>query len=140
MTMNDKTKASEEQIVYANLLNKVMWFGLALLIITFLVYISGLLPTKVPINDLPLHWGKRVHIFNQELGLPTGWGWLKNVGKGDYLNFVGIAILSGLTIACYAVIMPIFKRKKDTAFFFIALAEVLVLLLAASGILKSGGH
>jgi hypothetical protein len=137
---NDKTKASEEQIVYANLLNKGMWFGLALLVITFLVYVSGVMPSYIPIEDLPQHWGKRVHEFNQDLGLPTGWGWLKNVGKGDYLNFIGVAILSGLTIVCYAVILPIFKRRKDTAFFFIALAEVLVLVLAASGVLKSGGH
>jgi hypothetical protein len=137
---NENTKASEEQLVYASLLNKGMWIGLLLLIITFLIYISGLLPTYIPIEELPRHWGKRVHAFNQELGLPTGWGWLQNVGKGDYLNFVGIAMLSGLTIVCYAVIMPILKRKKDTAYFVIALAEVLVLVLAASGILKSGGH
>lgn len=137
---NEKTKASEEQIVYANLLSKGMLFGLAVLIITFLIYVSGVLPSYIPIDELPQHWGKRVYTFNQDLGLPTGWGWVKNVGKGDYLNFVGIALLSGLTIVCYSAIMPILKRKKDTAFFFIALAEVLVLVLAASGILKSGGH
>ena len=137
---NEKTKASEEQIVYANLLSKGMLFGLAVLIITFFIYLSGLLPSYIPIDELPQHWGKRVHTFNQDLGLPIGWGWVKNAGKGDYLNFIGIAILSGLTIVCYAVIMPILKRKKDTAYFLIALAEVLVLVLAASGILKSGGH
>jgi hypothetical protein len=137
---NEKTKASEEQIVYANLLSKGMLIGLALLIITFLIYVSGVLPSYIPIEDLPQHWGKRVHTFNKDLGLPTGWGWVKNAGKGDYLNFIGIAFLSGLTIVCYAVILPILKRKKDTAYFFIALAEVLVLVLAASGILKSGGH
>jgi hypothetical protein len=137
---NETTKASEEQIVYANLLSKGMLLGLAVLIITFLIYVSGVMPSYIPIDELPLHWGKRVHTFNQDLGLPTGWGWLRNVGKGDYLNFIGIAFLSGLTIACYAVILPILKRKKDTAYFVIALAEVLVLVLAASGILKSGGH
>ena len=136
----EKTKASEEQIVYANLLSKGMLFGLVVLIITFFIYLSGLLPSYIPIDELPQHWGKRVHTFNQDLGLPIGWGWVKNAGKGDYLNFIGIAILSGLTIVCYAVILPILKRKKDTAYFFIALAEVLVLVLAASGILKSGGH
>jgi len=137
---NETTKASEEQVVYANLLSKGMLFGLAVLIITFLIYISGLMPSYIPIEELPQHWSKRVYTFNQDLGLPTGWGWLKNVGKGDYLNFIGIAFLSGLTIICYAAIMPILKRKKDMAYFIIALAEVLVLVLAASGLLKSGGH
>ncbi len=137
---DEKTKASEEQIVYAGVLNIGMWFGLGLLIITFFIYISGMMPTFVPIDDLPKYWGMRVHDFNLTLNAPTGWQWAALVGKGDYLNFVGIAILSGLTILCYLVILPILLRKKDTAYVFIAVVEVLVLSLAASGILKAGGH
>lgn len=136
----EKNKASEEQLAYAGVLNTGMWLGLAILIVTFIVYISGILPTYVPINDLPKYWTMRVHDFNQVLQAPTGWGWLRHVGKGDYLNFVGIAILSGLTILCYAVILPILKRKKDTAYLVIAVMEILVLSLAASGLLKTGGH
>jgi hypothetical protein len=138
--MSDKTKASEEQIAYANVLNIGMWFGLALLIITFFVYLSGILPSYVPIDDLPKYWTMRVHDFNVALNAPTGWGWAALVGKGDYLNFVGIAILSGLTILCYLVILPILNRKKDRAYVVIAIVEVLVLSLAASGLLKVGGH
>jgi len=138
--MSEKTKASEEQIAYANVLNIGMWFGLALLIITFFIYLSGVLPSYVPIDDLPKYWTMRVHDFNVALNAPTGWGWASLVGKGDYLNFVGIAILSGLTILCYLVILPILARKKDRAYVVIAIAEVLVLSLAASGLLKVGGH
>ena len=136
----EKNKASEEQMAYAGVLNVGMWLGLAVLIVTFIVYLSGLLPTYVPINDLPKYWTMRVHDFNHVLHAPTGWNWLSYVGKGDYLNFIGIAMLSGLTILCYAVILPILKRKKDTAYLIIAIAEILVLGLAASGLLKSGGH
>jgi hypothetical protein len=137
---NERTKASQEQIAYAGVLNIGMWLGLILLIVTFLVYISGLTPSFVPIDDLPKYWGMRVHDFNQTLNAPTGWQWTALVGKGDYLNFVGIAILSGLTILCYLVILPILYRKKDTAYVVIAIMEVLVLSLAASGLLKAGGH
>jgi hypothetical protein len=138
--MSDKTKASEEQIAYANVLNIGMWFGLALLIITFFVYLSGVLPSYVPIDDLPKYWTMRVHDFNVALNAPTGWGWTALLGRGDYLNFVGIAILSGLTILCYMVILPILSRKKDRAYVVIAIVEILVLSLAASGLLKVGGH
>jgi hypothetical protein len=138
--MSDKTKASEEQIAYAKVLNIGMWSGLALLIITFFVYISGVMPSYVPIDELPKYWTMRVHDYNVALNAPTGWGWASLVGKGDYLNFVGIAILSGLTILCYLVILPILARKKDRAYVAIAIAEVLVLSLAASGLLKVGGH
>ncbi len=137
---NEKTKASEEQMAYAGVLNIGMWLGLAILVITFFVYISGVLPTYVPIDDLPKYWTMRVHDFNVALNAPTGWNWVGLVGKGDYLNFVGIAMLSGLTILCYLVILPILFRKKDTAYAIIAIAEVLVLSLAASGLLKVGGH
>ena len=137
---NEKTRASEEQIAYAGVLNIGMWFGLFLLIATFFVYLSGVLPSFVAIEDLPKYWGMRVHDFNAQLHAPTGWGWAAHVGQGDYLNFVGIAILSGLTILCYLVILPILIRKKDRAYVVIAIAEVLVLSLAASGLLKAGGH
>jgi hypothetical protein len=137
---NERNKASEEQMAYAGVLNIGMWLGLAILVVTFFIYISGVLPSYVPINDLPKYWTMRVHDFNVALNAPTGWGWAAFVGKGDYLNFVGIAMLSGLTILCYLVILPILIRKKDTAYVVIAIAEVLVLSLAASGLLKVGGH
>src|SRR3990170_4248809 len=137
---NERAKASEEQLSYAKVLNIGMWFGLFLLIVTFIVYISGVLPSYVSIDDLPKYWGMRVHDYNTALHAPTGWGWAAHVGQGDYLNFVGIAILSGLTILCYLVILPILIRKKDRAYVVIAVVEILVLSLAASGLLKSGGH
>ncbi|MBI5204056.1 MAG: hypothetical protein HZA11_03970 [Nitrospirae bacterium] len=147
MTEN-KPKASEEQLAYAGVLNIGMWVGLALLVVTFILYISGVLPSYVPIeklSEIPQgsnvpYWGMRAHEFNQAFNVPMGWGWTSLVGKGDYLNFVGIAMLGGLSILCYLVILPILIRKKDTAYVAIAILEVLVLALAASGILKAGGH
>lgn len=137
---SEKNKASEEQMAYAGVLNVGMWLGLAVLVITFFIYLAGVLPSFVPIDDLPKYWTMRVHDYNVALNAPTGWGWASLVGKGDYLNFIGIAVLSGLTILCYLVILPILIRKKDTAYVIIAIAEVLVLSLAASGLLKVGGH
>lgn len=127
-------------MAYASVLNIGMWLGLAVMVVTFAIYVSGVLPSFVPIDDLPKYWNMRVHDFNVALNAPTGWGWAPLVGKGDYLNFVGIAMLSGLTILCYAVILPILFRKKDTAYVVIAIVEILVLSLAASGLLKVGGH
>jgi len=127
-------------MAYANVLNIGMWLGLAVMIVTFVIYISGVFPSFVPIDDLPKYWTMRVHDFNVALHAPTGWGWAPLVGKGDYMNFIGIAMLSGLTILCYAVILPILIKKKDTAYVVIAIAEILVLSLAASGLLKVGGH
>ena len=37
----DRKKASEEQLAYAGVLNIGMWIGLALLVVTFIVYIGS---------------------------------------------------------------------------------------------------
>lgn len=140
-TMSDsRTKASEEQIAYASILNIGMWIGLLVLVVTFIVYISGIFQSFVPIEELPKYWAMKAKDYIHALAAPTGWGWVEKVGNGDYLNFVGIAILAGLTVLCYLVILPILIRKKDTPYMVIAILEVLVLALAASGILKAGGH
>jgi hypothetical protein len=72
--------------------------------------------------------------------MQAGWGWIHMLGKGDVLNFVGIAFLSGVSIVCYAVVAPMFFRNGDKIYGWLAAVEVLVLVLAASGLLKAGGH
>jgi len=136
----DKTKATGEQIVYANILNIGMMLGLAIIVVTFIVYMSGILSSFIPPQEIPKYWTMSSKNFIHSLGAPTGWDWLAMVDKGDYLNFIGIAFLAGLTILCYLVILPILMKKKDTPYVVIAIIEVAVLTLAASGILKAGGH
>jgi len=134
------TAASEEQIAYAKVLNFLMFLGLAIMVVTFIIYMSGILSSFIPPQEIAKYWGMKSKDFIHTLHTPTGWGWLAMVGKGDYLNFIGIALLAGLTIVCYLVILPILMRKKDVPYVVIAIIEVAVLTLAASGILKSGGH
>jgi hypothetical protein len=57
---------------------------------------------------------------------------------GDFINFIGIAILAGVTIMCYAAIVPTLLRNKDTVYAIIAVLEVIILGAAASGILAAG--
>ncbi|HYA11807.1 MAG TPA: hypothetical protein VEF37_02340 [Thermodesulfovibrionales bacterium] len=134
------TSASEEQIAYAKVLNVLMFVGLAIMVVTFIIYMSGILSSFIPPQEIPKYWGMKSSNFIHTLNAPTGWGWTAMIDKGDYLNFIGIALLAGLTMVCYLVILPILMRKKDIPYVVIAIAEVAVLALAASGILKSGGH
>ncbi|TAN42349.1 MAG: hypothetical protein EPN22_12600 [Nitrospirae bacterium] len=138
--MGKDIKATEEQIAYGKLLDVGMKAGLLMLVVTFVIYLLGIMPVHVPVNDLPKVWGLSVHKYLEVTGAPIGWGWLAMLGKADFLNFIGIAFLSGVTILCYLRIIPILFSKKDTIYGVLAIVEVLVLVLAASGILKSGGH
>jgi hypothetical protein len=131
---------SEEQLVYASHLDTGMKFGLLALVVTFLVYLTGALAPLVPVGDLPRYWAMPVKDYLAATGAPTGWGWVNLLSRGDFLNFVGIAFLSGVTIFCYLAVIPIFLRKGDRAYVALAVVEVLVLVLAASGLLTAGGH
>ena len=138
--MDKKNLATEEQLAYAKLLDSGMKAGLLGLVITFAIYMSGILTPHVPVQELPNYWKMSVHKYLAAANIHPGWAWLGMLGKGDFLNFLGIAFLAGVTIICYCRITPILFRKKDTVYGVLAILEVLVLVLAASGILKAGGH
>jgi hypothetical protein len=138
--MSNKLQATEEQLAYAKLLDLGMKLGLLTLVITFIIYLSGIFTPFIPVQDLPNYWKLPVTEYLEVTGIHTGWSWVLLVGRGDFLNFIPIAFLAGVTILCYVRIIPILFRKKDMTYAVLALIEVFVLVLAASGVLKSGGH
>ena len=66
---------------------------------------------------------------------PTLLGLLSGIVAG----LVGIVILAGCSLVCLLALVPLYLRRGDKAFAALCLAEVAVVLLAASGWL-SGGH
>jgi hypothetical protein len=133
-------KVAEEQVLYSKLLNRGMLIGLVLLAITFLIYATGIIDPMISKDDVSKYWVLPVHEYLEQSGMEAGWAWLGNINYSDMLNFVPIAFLSLLTIVCYASILPALIRNKDKAFIIIVIAEIVVLSVAASGILGSGGH
>ena len=141
-----KKEATQEQLLYATILEKGMLIGLVLMFITFGLYILGIIKPVVPLEDVSKYWSLSVHdyliaINNNYLHMdhtPTGWAWIKLIGKGDFLNFLPVVILSGVTIVCYAAIVPGLFRRGDKAMGIITIATAVILALAASGILAVG--
>lgn len=133
-----KQLVTEEQLVYAGWLDIGMKIGFVLLLATFILYISGATTPHVPVTDLPMYWSMPVHEYLQAANVHTGWSWLSLAGTGDFVNFVGIAFLSAVTMGCFLRITPILFRNGDKIYGVIAVMEVLVLALAASGILVVG--
>jgi len=136
----ESAKASPEQMLYADLLFYGCWIGIFLMIITYVIYLAGVLDPYIPLNKIPHLWRLSVDEFLHEANAPHGWGWALLLGKGDYLNFLGIALLGAMTIVGFLTLIPAYVRKKDWAFVGIVVLEVLALMLAASGILGTGGH
>lgn len=139
-------QATDEQLLYATILEKGMMIGLILMFITFALYVFGIMTPAIPLDKIAGYWSQPVHDYLVAINahylhldeLTTGWNWVALIGKGDFLNFVPIAILSGVTIICYAAIVPGLFQRGDKAYAIMAIAEAVILFLAASGWLAVG--
>ncbi|MEK7812567.1 MAG: DUF1634 domain-containing protein [Candidatus Desantisbacteria bacterium] len=144
----ESVNTHHEQIIYANILEKGMFLGLGCLVVTFGLYVFGIIPSAIPLTEVSKYWSQDAHSYLAAINHdflhlehpPMGWTWLTLLGKGDFLNFLSISMLAGLTILCYLVIIPSLLKKKDTAYVSMTIAEIAILVLAASGILVVGGH
>lgn len=133
-------KTPAEQITYANLLFYGCWGSLALMTVTFLIYVLGVLEPHVSMDQVTTLWSGPVGAYLEQANVPLGWGWLALLGSGDFLNFIGVVVLAGMTIVCYLTLITAFLKEKQAVFAVIAILEVLVLTLAASGIVGGGAH
>jgi hypothetical protein len=140
MAQQAASKASPEQVRYADLLFYGCWIGIFLMLITYLIYVMGIMEAYIPIEKVPTYWGMPVGDYLHAANVPHGWGWVGLLSKGDFLNFIGIALLAGMTIVCYFTLIPVYAKQKDTPLLIIVILEVIVLCVAASGILGAAGH
>ena len=137
---NVSLEATPEQILYAKVLEKGMYIGLLILLITFGLYAFGVMDPYIPLNKLSNYWSMNVNDYLHHANIKAGWAWVGMLKYGDFVNFIGIAILAGITILCYAAIVPTLLKNKDRAYAILAILEVIILTVAASGILGAGGH
>lgn len=127
-----------EQIRYAEWLRWSGWLGLAVLTGAFVVYVIGVLPTVLPVEHLPQLWRLPSSELMQRHGLEGGWSWIRLLGRGDMLNLLGIAILSGCSALPLLAVTGIYLRRGERIFAVLCLLQVAVLALAASGLIAPG--
>ncbi|HUL94593.1 MAG TPA: hypothetical protein VLT89_01220 [Usitatibacter sp.] len=132
-TVHDGDLLELEQAIYARWLSFGVHVGFSALVVSFLVYLTRLLPPGVRPEDLPGYWGLPVAQYVKATGAPTGWSWLRRLGEGDLLNFVGFAILASTTLLCYLRMLPVFLGTRQRVLATICIAEIVVLVAAASG-------
>lgn len=129
---------TEEQRIYAAWLDKGWKVGFVMMVVLFALYLSGVVTPHIPLAELPNYWALSAEKYREANQIHNGWWWATMLHRGDFLNFVGIAFLSGVTSLCFLRIIPLFIRNKEPVYLTIAILESLVLLLAASGILAVG--
>lgn len=140
MTENQEPtlKAAPEQKLYAGILEKGMYVGLGILFITFAIYALQIIDPYIPLERVSHYWTMSAHDYLHEANIDPGWSWLGMLNYSDFLNFIGIALLAGVTIICYLSIIPLLIKNKDRIYAVLAGLEALILGLAASGILAVG--
>jgi hypothetical protein len=122
-----------EHRIYARWLDLGTRIGLALLVAGFAVYVGGLLDPLVAPEELARLWMLPADRYVAATGAPIGWGWLRFLHKGDYLNFVGIAVFASITIVCYARILATLLAQGERLRVALASVQLVILLAAASG-------
>lgn len=139
--MNDAAKPvvqAPEQLVYADLLERGTQIGLLVLVAGFVVYVAGWLAPHVPLERMPALWSYPLDSYLEATGSPTGWGWVLLIHRGDYASTIGILVLAAVSAVCLAVLVARYRARGDRALAALCVAECVVVLAAASGLLA--GH
>ena len=135
LTQNER----ELRELYARWLDRATKAGFAISLVAFLVYASGLVPAFVPPSELARYWTLPVDRFIAATGAPQHWAWLHYLGYSDVLNLAAVALLALVTPACYARLLPKLFAQRDWLQLALAGAQVIVLVVAASGLLAGAG-
>lgn len=131
-------EATPEQLLYAKILERGMYLGLLVLFVTFGLYAFGIVDPYIPLDKISNYWSMNVNDYLEHAEIKAGWAWLGMLKYGDFINFIGVAILAGVTIICYAAIVPTLLKNNDKVYAILAVLEVIILSAAASGILAVG--
>ncbi len=131
-------EATPEQLLYAKILERGMYLGLLVLFVTFGLYAFGIVDPYIPLDKISNYWSMNVNDYLEHAEIKAGWAWLGMLKYGDFINFIGVALLAGVTIICYAAIVPTLLKNNDKVYAILAVLEVIILSAAASGILAVG--
>ena len=133
---------SKEEKVYANILYRSSRIGLIFLVFAAIVYFAGILPQETALDSMHEYWHLSLRSYRaavQKQETPrSSWHWIGRINRGEYFAYLPVAFLGLITVACFIRLVPIFLRKRDYTYLVIVCVEVLVLVLAISGILNSG--
>jgi hypothetical protein len=126
------------QYAYAKWLRRGTFAGVVVLIGAFAAYVLGVVP-HVPMEHLPALWEQPASRYLETSQLRPGWHWATLVHRSDMLVLAGIAFLATCSVVSLAAAIRAFGATGERAFMVICAVQILVLLLAASGLL-AGGH
>lgn len=128
-----------EQLLYAAWVEWGARLGMAVLVLSFLLYLTGVLPSDLAPEQLAKVWNLPLAQYLHATQAPVGWAWVERLSQGDGLPVLGIAVLAGISAPALLALIPGAWLKGDRVFAGLCAAAAVVIVLAASGWL-TGGH
>ena len=132
---SDFENASEQQL-YARIVYHMNHLGLFVLVVGFVLYLTGMLAPHVPLEDLPKYWSLPLDQYLKKTGAPSGWQWISELGYGDAAPLLGVAILASITIICYLVLFFKFLQRGIRPLVAITVIVLFLMLLSASNLIQ----
>lgn len=123
------------QLSYATLLVWLVRANLVAMSVFFLLYATGWVPAAIPIAEVPMYWTMSASTYASTVGVSTGWAWIHSLGDSGVLAFVGTVLFPVTTTIAALAAAVLFARDRVAVYSLIALAETVVLVIAATGII-----
>jgi hypothetical protein len=123
---------SQQQLRYARVIQGGVLISTAILIAGFALYVLGLLPPRVALDQLPRYWSLSAHDYAVATGQPAGWKWLSAPFAGDTLPMLGILSMAGLSAMASLAVIPVYLRQRDPKHALVLLLHVLIVLFSAT--------
>lgn len=133
-----KPPLDPEQAVYARWLARGNQVALLVMLGGFAAYVAGLWSPLVHRRDLAGLWHLSAREYLQRTGVPTGWGWSGQLNHSDMTALLGIALLAACSLPALVVVAWRYARRGERLAAGLALLQIAVLVLAASGIIGAG--
>ena len=126
------------QQTFASMLIWLVRVALAFLFVSFVIYAAGLVPSPIPLDDVPDLWHLSASEYAARTDLALGWSWLRALDQGRTLVFAALVLFPTGTMLLLAVTVVLYLRQRVPAYALIAFFELVVLIIAATGLLATG--
>lgn len=121
---------------YAALLVWFVRIALLGLFVSFALYATGLIPSTLDIAEVPDSWHLSAEAYAEATGGVTGWAWVRTLGEGRTLAFASLVLFPLGTLVMVTAATVLYLRNRVPAYAVITFLELIVLVVAATGVLQ----
>lgn len=129
------SKPEERVDLYAQTLEACVRAALVIIVLSFFLYVSGLIEPMIPVDRISMYWSQDPQVLLKASGYSGGWDWITHLPKPDMLSFFGISILLVATPLALIIRLPLMLKRRDFLYALLASVEVGILSSAAFGLL-----